>query len=171
MGEGLLFDKTGKIVIGVRNKLVKSIVIPDGVTSIIYYAFEECCYLKSIDIPASITKIEDRTFRDCRSLTRINVDNENLHYLDIDGVLYSKDKTTLLCFPAGNSIVKYNIPTGVASIGNNAFYYCKSLTSIEIPNSVTSIGNYAFGGCTGLTSIDIPNSVTCIGDGAFCGCI
>ena len=50
----------------------------------------------------------------------------------------------------------------VTSIGEWAFYYCSSLTSVTIPNSVTTIGNYAFNECTSLTSVTIPNSVTTI---------
>jgi hypothetical protein len=60
--------------------------------------------------------------------------------------------------------------TTVTSIGNNAFRFLTSLTSITIPDSVTSIGDSAFSGCTGLTSITIPNSVTSIGSSAFSGC-
>ena len=55
------------------------------------------------------------------------------------------------------------IECSVTSIGDHAFYYCSSLTSIEIPNSVTSIGNWAFYGCSSLTSVEIPNSITSIG--------
>ena len=58
----------------------------------------------------------------------------------------------------------------VTSIGERAFNYCDSLTSVTIGNSVTSIGNYAFSGCTGLTSVTIPDSVTSIGDYAFYNC-
>ena len=62
------------------------------------------------------------------------------------------------------------INEGVTSIGNHAFYWCESLTSIEIPDSVTSIGDSAFEDCSSLTSIEIPGSVTSIGDYAFSDC-
>ena len=62
------------------------------------------------------------------------------------------------------------IEDGVTSIGESAFFYCSSLTSITIPDSVTSIGDYAFFNCSSLTSITIPDSVTSIGESAFYGC-
>ncbi|MBQ2122378.1 MAG: leucine-rich repeat domain-containing protein [Bacteroidaceae bacterium] len=67
--------------------------------------------------------------------------------------------------------VTYNGNTfSVTSIGDNAFDWCTSLTSVEIPNSVTRVGNKAFWNCSSLTSVEIPNSVTSIEDGAFEGC-
>ena len=68
------------------------------------------------------------------------------------------------------SLASINIPDGVTSIGNNAFYSCVSLTSINIPDGVTSIGNNAFQSCVSLTSINISDSVTSIGSSAFLGC-
>jgi hypothetical protein len=62
----------------------------------------------------------------------------------------------------------FTVPNGITSIGYQAFYECKSLTSIMIPNSVTSIGGFAFYNCNALTSITIPDSVTSIGENAFC---
>lgn len=62
------------------------------------------------------------------------------------------------------------IPDNVTSIGDEAFYDCKSLTSIMISDSVTEIGFLAFGGCRNLTSITIPDSMTRIGSNAFGGC-
>ena len=68
------------------------------------------------------------------------------------------------------SLTSIIIPDGVDSIGDSVFYYCSSLTSVTIPDSVTRIGRSAFYGCSKLTSITIPNSVTSIGRSAFYGC-
>ena len=85
------------------------------------------------------------------------------------GVKYSKDWKRLLRKPKSLR-GKYSIRKGVKVIGNGAFFWCESLTSINIPNSVTTIGNGAFAGCKSLTSINIPDSVTTIGRSAFWGC-
>ena len=62
------------------------------------------------------------------------------------------------------------IPTGVTSIGYQAFFFCTGLLSVTIPNSVKSIGDFAFYNCSGLTGVTIPGSVTSIGGGAFYSC-
>ena len=79
----------------------------------------------------------------------------------------NKDVTEIL-IPSQIQYGKYTYE--VASIGEWAFFFCSSLTSITIPNSVTSIGDRAFDSCKALTSITIPNSVTSIGDRAFAWC-
>ena len=85
-------------------------------------------------------------------------------------VIYSQDWKRLLSAPWFLS-GKYSIRKGVKVIGNGAFAYHHSLTSINIPNSVTTIGKSAFFGCLSLTSINIPNSVTTIEDNVFFGCL
>ena len=147
-----------------------SITIPEGVTSIGYWAFSDCSSLTSITIPEGVTSIGNWAFYGCTSLTGIWVGKCNPNYSnDENGVLYNKEKTRLIQCPGGLSGT-YAIPDSVTSIGNWAFYGCSSLTSIIIPDSVTSIGNRAFMDCTSLTSVTIPDGVTSIGDKAFSGC-
>ena len=147
-----------------------SITIPDSVTSIGSSAFSDCSKLRSITIPNSVTSIGAWAFNGCTGLTAINVAMENQNYVSPDGVLYNKDKTTIICYPAGKKGNNYKIPDGVTEIGSIAFSRCSSLTSVTIPNSVTSIGSGAFNGCTSLTRVTIPNSVTKIGWNAFSDC-
>ena len=150
-----------------RCSSLPSIEIPNSVTSIGYAAFSYCSSLTSIEIPNSVTSIGSGAFRDCSSLTSIVVDAGNTKYdsrNDCNAIIETASNT--LIAGCQNTI----IPNSVTSIGDSAFSWCSSLTSIEIPNSVTSIGDFAFRGCSSLTSIEIPNSVTSIGQSAFSGC-
>ena len=147
-----------------------SITIPNSVTSIGSYAFHNCNGLTSITIPNSVTSIGISAFNYCTGLTEIIVLSNNKNFTSDNGVLFNKDKTTLIRHPQGKKSTDYSIPNSVTAIDVDAFYGCSGLTSISIPNSVTSIGNDAFSGCSGLTSISIPNSVTSIGSGAFFYC-
>ena len=148
---------------------VKSVVIADGVTSIGEYAFFYCESLTSVTIPGSVTSIGLYAFASCTSLTGIWVAEGNSHYAnDASGVLFNKDKTTLVQCPG--AFAAYTIPDSVTSIGDNTFDHCTSLTSVTIPDSVTSIGEWAFYWCTSLTSVTIPDSVTSIGDNTFDHC-
>ncbi len=172
---------------------LSSVTIPDSVTSISYYAFYGCSALSSITIPDSVTFIDKNTFdgctslssvsigdsvtsigvsvfNGCTSLTTITVNSNNANYSSIDGVLFNKDVTAIITYPAGKQSAAYTLPDSVTSIGACAFYSCTSLSSVTIPDSVTTIENSAFHGCTLLSSVTIPDSVTSIGNAAFGGC-
>ena len=147
-----------------------SITIPNGVTSIGYQAFYGCSSLTSITIPNSVASIDYRAFRWCDKLNQINVDTANTKFSSVNGVLFNKDKTNLIRYPEGKPDTSYAIPNSVTSIGDDAFGFCISLTSVTIPDSVTSIGDWAFSNCSSLASITIPNSVASIGSSAFNRC-
>ena len=151
-------------------KSLTSVTIPDSVTRIGERAFSKCESLTSVTIPNSVTSIGWGAFSNCAALTGIRVAEGNSHYAsDASGVLFSKDKTTLVQCPGAFS-GSYAIPNSVTSIGDYAFSGCSSLTSVTIPDSVTSIGKWAFSECKSLTSVTIPGSVTSIGNCAFASC-
>ena len=97
-------------------------------------------------------------------------ESENYSVEYLKGKLVIDDSVTSIgddAFVYCESLTTIIIPNSVTSIGNSAFEGCSSLKSIAIPERVTSIGNYVFNGCSSLTSITIPSSVTSIGDSAF----
>ena len=146
------------------------VTVGNGVTSIGAFAFYDCTSLENITIPSSVTSIGDLTFSGCASLLSIEVSNGNRNYSSTDGVLFNKDKSELIIYPAGKTDGEYEIPNSVTSVDSYAFDGCTSLTSIIIPNSVTSISLCAFRYCTSLTNVTIGNSVTSIEAMAFDYC-
>ena len=147
-----------------------SVSIPDSVTSIGDSAFSYCYFLTSVSIPDSVEQIGTNPFAACFELKSISASPDHPYFATIDGVLFRKADKALISYPAGISSSTYTIPQGITAIGDSAFYYCDSLTSVSIPDSVTSIGDNAFYFCESLTSVTIPDSVTAIGDSAFSYC-
>lgn len=118
-----------------------SIEIPESVTYIGDNVFEGCWSLESVTIPKSVNKISYKAFYDCR-LTEINVDKNNPYYSSENGVLFNKDKSTLIRCPQGKNGT-YTVPDSVTEIGNYAFSNCME-TEIVIPDNVTDIAGNAF---------------------------
>ena len=147
-----------------------SITIQNGVTSIGTGAFWNCSGLTSITIPSSVTSIGVNVFYGCSGLTDITVDSSNPSFCSESGVLFNKDKTTLIYYPLGKNDSSYTILDGVTVIEQYAFYCNSKLTSVTIPSGVTSIGEMAFRECSGLTSVIVPSSVTSIEYNAFWCC-
>ena len=172
--EGLMFSTyyTNYVSVTGYNGNADNVVIPKTyrgipVKEIKDSAFSYQTRLKSITLPDSVTSIGNDAFYGCSGLTSIFVDKRNTKYHSAGNCLIETATKTLI-LGCKTSV----IPTdgSVTSIGNYAFYDCTGLTSITIPDSVTHIGDYAFSYCTGLTSVIIGNNVTSIGGGAFRDC-
>ena len=133
---------------------LRSLVIPDSVTSIGNRAFCGCRSLTDIVIPDSVNSIGYCAFWNCRSLTDIVIP---------DGVTSIVDEVFSDC----ESLSSLVLPESVTSIGESAFSGCESLSSLVIPDGVTSIWDMAFCGCSSLKYISIPKSVICLNGNPF----
>ena len=147
-------------------KGLTSVTIPERVTDIGDSAFHGCNALTSVTISASVTNINHVAFRNTGALTTFQVDPGNRYYKSENGLLLTKDGTTLVRGVNGDA----TIPPSVTAIGNCAFEGCVALWSVEIPSGVKSIGSFAFKQCRGMKSVTIPPSVSDIGQHAFSYC-
>ena len=144
-------------------------MIPNSVTTIGNFVFSGSYNLISLLIPESVTSIGWDAFSFCSSLEEIDVAFSNQNYTSENGVLFSKDKTTLLCYPQGKTDSSYSVPQGVIEISAWAFKFNDDIVSVSIPEGVTKIGANAFFCCDKLESVFVPTTVTYIGS-AFSDC-
>ncbi|MFA5046217.1 MAG: leucine-rich repeat domain-containing protein [Paludibacter sp.] len=134
------------------------ITIPSLVTSIGSQAFYGCSNITSITIPGSVTTLESQALNFCTKLNTITVENGNLNYSSLDGVLFNKDQTILILYPSGKTGISYSIPATATSIGDHGFQACNSLTIITIPSSVVSIETCAFSFSPTLNAINVESA-------------
>ncbi|MDD6022257.1 MAG: fibronectin type III domain-containing protein [Oscillospiraceae bacterium] len=145
--------------------------VKDGTVGIAENIFDYCNDLTSISIPASVKYIgSSGVANNSPELKSIEVAAANKNYCSVDGVLFNKDKTLLIKYPAKKDGASYSVPSTVRTIGAFAFNGCEALTSVTIPSSVTAIQKYAFWYCSNIASLTIPQSVKSIGEGAFSCC-
>ncbi|MBQ3093616.1 MAG: leucine-rich repeat domain-containing protein, partial [Clostridia bacterium] len=149
---------------------LESVTIPDSVTTIADYAFSFCSSLTSVTLGNGVKTMGEGVFCFCDSLTAIKVNGDNAAYCDINGVLFTKNKKTLIQYPVGKTASSYTIPDNVTTIGGMAFSGCLSLASVIIGSGVTTIEESAFALCESLTSGLIGKSVTALEEGAFSDC-
>lgn len=144
------------------------IILPDSLEAIEDMAFTGCMALNRIDIPKNVEKIDPHAFTYCLGLKEINVSSDNEYYSSVDGVLYDKDETVLIKYPAaltGEAVISEDI----FEIGEWAFEW-SAVNSIIVPDGVEKIGARAFSGCFRAQKITLPDSVIRIGQAAFYSC-
>jgi|AGTN01.1.fsa_nt_gi Listeria/Bacterioides repeat/Listeria/Bacterioides repeat len=130
-------------------------------------AFGSCSALAELNIPASVTYYS--VSNGMSALTAVTVAADNPNYCSIDGVLFNKDATVLVQYPANKSGASYSIPVSVITLGDYCFRGNSNITSITVGNNITTIGKGAFSqfGAYPSTQITIGDSVTTIGADAF----
>lgn len=171
---------------------LENVDIAESVTSIGWRSFCGCKAIESIVVPASVTKIGNSAFKSMNSLLSVTIlgDNvtiglsvfagsgnlqsiripeSNYNYSVSNDILYNKDKTRLICCPAGISGT-VNVPNTVTSIEEFAFYGCNQITEITLPNTVTELEYGTFACCSSLESINIPTGLTKMGKTVFGQC-
>lgn len=156
---------------------LNSIELPVGLRKIGKSAFKNCKSLTKVNIPATVISISDAPFRGCENMKSIKVEPKNMQYKSEpnkrdgnDHVLFNKNKSILITYPANSREVQYDIPDSVTVISDWAFCDSKKLNRITMPDSVQEIGEGAFCNCVLLDEIEIPDSVVKIDDCAFRGC-
>lgn len=173
---------------------IVQIDFPDSLRNIGKKAFWNSNGLEKVYIHQNIKNIGEEAFHACHKLKLIIVDKNNKYYLsDEYGVLFDKNKETLIQYPldsdnttysipssvktigvgafsGGKNLKNINIPIGVETIEDDAFSSCDSLVTIDIPHTVKKLGKKIFYSCENLTSIKVPNTITIIEEYSFTDC-
>ena len=147
---------------------LQSVTLPESLEYIGKGGFINCRSLKTVNIPAKLSVIGDSAFAYCTGLKQFTVDVDNKAFIAIDGVVYSKDWSTLVSAPNVSTIAR--MPPSMTKIGGAAFQGCDRLETLTIPENVTIIDCGAFHSCERLGSMTIPASVAKIGPNAFDNC-
>ena len=171
------------------------------VTSVNQSVFSKNSSITKIIIPKTVKNTDFGSnegfkynpFVDCISVESIEVEEGNPAICSVDGVLFNKDTTTLIGYPAASARESYTVPASVKTAGDGAFFNSKYLKKIVLPDNIETLGYslfassksleevvlpssikelsiYLFKDCTKLKSVVIPEGVTTIGYSAFEGC-
>ena len=156
-----------------------SVIIPDGITTIVDAAFIACTNLTSVIIPDSVTTIGGNAFSKCHSLTGVTIPDSVISIgefafygcFDMTELIIGNSVTDIGtgAFSNCTSLTSVTIPDSVTNIGSTAFQECSSLVSVTIGSGVTFMDTYAFAYCDNLTDLIIKSGTTCIGEDAFTG--
>lgn len=179
-------EKTIEIVSYTDSSARTEITIPDEigghpVTVIKNFSLFNTDTLQIIRIGKNVKEIGDWALTNNKSMKEFVVDEENQWFTAVDGVLFTKDKKTLVCYPTAKNInidrygqttetTTYAIPEGTENVANRAFYRCGYLTEITLPSTLKNIGEMAFHRCEAMSNVAFPEGLETIGKDAFTYC-
>ena len=194
---GVLFDKTKKeLVCYPRAKADTDYTVPDEFTSIGQYGIMNADSITSLDlnkvvkttsnsvygakklqtitIPRGLKKdgLEEGAIVACEKINKYKVADDNPDFIDIDGVVFNREKDKLFLYPPSKAGATYAIPETVKEIAAQSFQAASNLTSITIPKAVEKVGKAAFRNMTNLETVTFekPSSTTTLEQAAFRGC-
>ena len=135
-----------------------SYTIPNGITTIVNYAFYDCQNLTEISIPEGVTTIDYSAFQSCYNLASINIPESvtSVGSFAFAGIAMLKEplyNTKMFVRLPQSYEGSYTIPDGITTIASTAFNGCNSLNGVTIPASTLSIGEMAFYDCSALTDV------------------
>ena len=149
---------------------LSSLTLSEGIRVIEEMAFSNCSDLTEVLIPASVERLGDGVFADCLAMTQIAVAPESKHFVVRDNILYSKDLSTLVHYPAGKEEQEFTLPEEVRKIASLAFASNYFLTDVTLGDHLEEVGSYAFARCYGLTYMYLPPQTTRLGVAPFHDC-
>ena len=126
--------------------------------------------VKSIKLGKNIDYVTSTRLAARKNIEEITVDTNNKYFYSKDGVLYNKEKTKVIAYPANRKQTKISILNSVKYIGKYAFTGNRNLKTIEIGKNIISVGEEAFCGCKCAETVIIPKNVKIIGKNAFADC-
>lgn len=158
-----------------------AVSLPESLTALKREAFADCLLEGVVTIPAGLAQLGQPNPNDPLNMmgecvfggsgvTAFEVAPGNPAYISVDGVLFDKEMTRLVQYPAGSPRVAYDVPEGVTAVANEAFRNCRNLTRVSMPGSVKTIGRSAFENCAALREVRLAEGLQGIADRAFFGC-
>lgn len=158
----------------VSDKDIEEFTVPETVSGLPvvgfeYGAFRDCEKLKKLTLSKNIAVVNWLEIAEA-AMNEIAVAEDNENFTVIDGILYTKDKKTLVACPPESGITEVKLPAETEKIASGAFVCCKTLKKVEMTDNVKTIEQCVFFGCEALESINLSNSLTHIYPYTFAGC-
>ena len=140
-----------------KNTNISSVTLPSGLQKIGDETFLGCSKLSTVSVGQNVTEIGYNAFGGCGKLTNITVNSQNAKYTSENGVLYTKNKETLLCYPSGKTATSFTVDTACLELSNYAFTNNASLQTLNL-NNVNTINSYAVINCPALATLNAPKT-------------
>lgn len=165
--DDVIYNGFKTAVVGTLNKITsKRLVLLDGIKTINRNSFWNCKGIETIVFPESLEDIGYNPFVGC---SNIRFESKSVFFKVVDGVLYNKDCSKIICYPSWKAQGVVSIPETVITLERGAFSGCDKMTAINLHN-VNIINKSCFTNCISLKKVYCSDLITYIGEWAFAYC-